>query len=66
MPSDIKRRVNPTNKTIGNPKAINNSINNEVFYSSNFRSTFKLNHFQYKNKVLNLHNKYDLFPLVYD
>ena len=27
----MKRRVNPTNKTIGNPKAINNSINKEGF-----------------------------------
>ena len=30
MPSDIKRRVNPTNKTIGNPKAINNSIKKRI------------------------------------
>ncbi len=26
IPSNIKRKVNPINKTIGNPKAINNSI----------------------------------------
>ena len=38
MPSDIKRRVNPTNRTIGNPKAINNSIKNRVL-SLYIRST---------------------------
>ena len=32
MPSDIKKRVNPTNRTIGNPKAINNSIKKRVLY----------------------------------
>ena len=26
IPSDLKRRVNPNNKTIGKPVAINNSI----------------------------------------
>ena len=34
MPSDIKMRVNPTNKTIGNPKAINNSIKKDGFIPS--------------------------------
>ena len=30
----MKRRVNPTNKTIENPKAINNSIKKRGFYPS--------------------------------
>ena len=31
--SDIKRRVNPNNKTIGKPIAINNPIRKEAFYT---------------------------------
>jgi len=30
----MKKRVNPINKTIGNPKAINNSIKKGGFYHS--------------------------------
>ena len=34
IPSDMKRSVNPTKRTIGNPKAINNSIKKGGFYPS--------------------------------
>ena len=43
IPSDIKKSVNPTNKTIGNPKAINNSIKKRGFYPSKFRSIVNVN-----------------------
>ncbi len=35
IPSDIKRRVNPNNKTVGKPIAINNSIKNRGFIPCN-------------------------------
>ena len=39
IPSIMRRRVNPNNKTIGKLIAINNSIEKEGFYPYNFRST---------------------------
>ena len=33
IPINMKRRVNPNNKTIGKPIAINNSIKREGFYT---------------------------------
>ena len=38
IPSNVKRRVNPNNKTIGKLIAINNSIKKGGVYPSNFRS----------------------------
>ena len=43
IPSNMKRRVNPNNKTIGKLIAINNSIKKGGVYLSNFRSTVNRN-----------------------
>ncbi len=42
IPSDIKRRVIPNNKTMGKPLAINNSINNRKAYISNLDQLLKI------------------------
>ena len=43
IPSDMKRRVNPNNKTIGKPIAINNSIKQEIpFFNLDQLSTIDL------------------------
>ena len=42
IPTYIKRRVIPNIKTMGKPKAINNSINNRGSYNSNLDQPSKI------------------------